>query len=62
MQKQAAVFAAILLFLNWGPHISVKCIAVTVRFYVPFLQKGLELFFLSSETFVCSDTHIHCML
>jgi len=55
------VFAAIPFFLNWGPHISVKCIAVNVSFYVQFLKKGLELFSLSSETFVGSDTHVHCM-
>jgi len=56
------MFAALPLFVNWGPHISVKCSAVNVRFYVPFLKKGLELFSLSSEIYVGSDTHIHCML
>jgi len=53
------VFAALPLFLNWGPHISVKCSVVNVRFYVPFLKKGLELFSLSSKIFDSSDTHTY---
>lgn len=56
LKQQTAVFAAIPLFLNWGPHISVRCIVVNVRFYVPFLKKRIEMFSLCSGTFVRSDT------